>query len=61
MTRQQRRYLDREMTKIAEGLARVTMKKDADVVDHNHIEFLKSKAVRIRRLNNESHSQTSEG
>lgn len=59
MTRQQRRYLDRETMKCAQGLARITMKKHIDLVDHNHREFLKDKAVRLRRLKNEGSTEAS--
>lgn len=59
MTRQQRRYLERETMKCAEGIARITMKRDIDIVDHNHKEFLSQKAQRIRRLKHEDNGQTS--
>lgn len=59
MTRQQRRYLDRETMKCAEGIARITMKKNIDIVDHNHKNFLSDKAARIRRLKNESSTEAS--
>ena len=59
MTRQQRRYLERETMKCAEGIARITMKRDIDIVDHNHKEFLSQKAQRIRRLKHEDNGQAS--
>ena len=59
MTRQQRRYLDRETMKCAEGIARITMKKNIDMVDHNHREFLKDKAMRLRRAKHESSIEAS--
>ena len=48
MTRQQRRHLDRELMKCARGIARITMKKNINLVDHNHKEFLSKKAARLR-------------
>ena len=47
MTRQQRRYRERELNKCAKGMAFITKKERPDMVDHNHFEFLKSKANRI--------------
>ena len=54
MTRQQRRYLDRELTKCVRGMAHIGMKRDIDIVDHNHRQFLRQKAERIRSKMNEN-------
>ena len=59
MTRQQRRYLDRELSKCAKGMAHIAMKKNIDIVDHNHREFLRHKAERLRRSRNESSTKAS--
>ena len=48
MTRQQRRYRDRELNKIAKGMAYIVAKKYPTLVDHNHFEFLKTKALRLK-------------
>ena len=47
MTRQQRRYRERELDKCARGMAYIVKKKQPDLVDHNQFEFLKAKADRI--------------
>ena len=52
MTRQQRRYRDRELNKIAKGMAYIVAKKYPTIVDHNHFEFLKTKAMRLKGADN---------
>ena len=52
MTRQQRRYRDRELNKIAKGMAIIASKERPNLVDHNHFEFLKSKALRLQGEDN---------
>ena len=47
MTRQQRRYREREINKCARGMAYITKKKHPNLVDHNEFEFLKAKANRL--------------
>ena len=61
MTRQQRRYRERELDKIAKGMAIIVGKKNKTIVDHNQFNFLKEKVERLRRTYNEDVNQTCEG
>ena len=53
MTRQQRRYRERELNKIAKGMALIVNKKNKTIVDDNEFNFLKEKAQRLRRKDHE--------
>ena len=54
MTRQQRRYRERELHKIAKGMAAIVGKKNKTVVVDNQFNFLKEKADRFRRWDSEN-------
>ena len=47
MTRQQRRFREREINRCAKGMARITMKEHKTIVDDNEFQFLKAKANRL--------------
>ena len=53
MTRQQRRYRERELNKIAKGMAGIVGKKNKTIVDDNQFNFLKAKVERLRRTDHE--------
>ena len=61
MTRQQRRYRERELNKIAKGMAGIVGKKNKTIVDDNQFNFLKEKAERLRRTDYEDVNQACEG
>lgn len=52
MTRQQRRHRERELNKVAKGMAIIASKERPNLVDHNHFEFLKTKALRLQGVDN---------
>lgn len=52
MTRQQRRYRERELNKVAKGMAIIASKERPNLVDHNHFEFLRAKAERLKGVDN---------
>ena len=60
MTRQSRRYYNREIRKCLIGMAIITEDKNVDIVGHNQYEFLKYKAERLRRRYNADDVKTSQ-
>ena len=52
MTRQQKRYYDREIRKCALGMQAITEMKNPDLVNHNQYEFLRYKAERLKERYN---------
>ena len=53
MTRQQRRYRERELNEVAKGMTLLVNKENKTIVDDNQFNFLKEKAERLRRSYNE--------
>ena len=52
MSRQSKRYYEREIRKCLLGMATITEDKNVDIVGHNQYEFLRYKAERLRERYN---------